>query len=436
MSEGVEQRRGWCPSVWLPMASGDGLIVRVHAGSHGLRSEHARSLADLAQAHGNGQLDITRRANLQLRGASEASLPALQRALVQAGLAPSSPGREPRQHVLVDPLSGLDGTHFDFSGLAQAVCGRLAAAEALADVPAKFGIVLDAGSGLVAHVAAHIRIVVTGRSATHAQIEVATPSGPVALAPCPLADVPETVFSLTRARAEQRPVASGPEIVSQALRGAYGAIPGRRFAPEHGAGTSQSNLVPPAALAFHGDGTGWFGLGIPFGSADAPLWRALASLADEYGVGELRVTPARGVILPGVRAHRAPALLRAAQALGLIVSADDPLLHAVACPGAPACSSAYAETRAMAREVAMAARSWLQARGTLHVSGCSKSCAHSGAAQLTIVHAADGPRLGLSTDVAHVLLGPALPRESVLSHVRALSNEAAVSRVLSQQVLT
>ncbi len=417
------------------MASGDGLIVRVHTGMQALRSEHARLLADLAQAHGNGRLDVTRRANLQLRGASEASLPALQRALVHAGLAPSSPRLERRQQVLVDPCSGLEDAHFDFSELAHTLCGRLAAAEELASLPAKFGIVLDAGSGLVTNVGADIRVVVTGRSSTHAQIEVATRSGPLGLGRCLLADVPETVLVLTRDHAQSGPAASRRELAARALDSAYASIPSLRFAPEPDAGGSHCNLVLRAALGFHGDGDGWFGVGIPFGTADAPQWRALASLSDEYGVGELRVTPARGVIVPGVRAERAPALLRSAQALGLIVSTDDPLLHAIACSGAPACSSAYAETRALARELALAAGPLLDARSKLHVSGCSKSCAHSGAAHLTIVHTADGPRFGVSTDVAHVLLGPALSREGVLAQVRALSNEAAVSRVPSLQVL-
>ena len=52
---------------------------------------------------------------------------------------------------------------------------------------------------------------------------------------------------------------------------------------------------------------------------------------------------------------------------------------------------------------------------TLHVSGCEKSCAWSGAADITLVHGADGCRLGFGADVAqtsaHAALSVAAVRE-------------------------
>ncbi|MEN3285767.1 MAG: precorrin-3B synthase, partial [Bradyrhizobium sp.] len=58
--------KGWCPGARRPMQSGDGLIVRVrpHAGSLPVASLGA--LAEAASRFGNGQIDLTRRANLQI----------------------------------------------------------------------------------------------------------------------------------------------------------------------------------------------------------------------------------------------------------------------------------------------------------------------------------------------------------------------------------
>ena len=90
----TDKRKGWCPSVLLPMAAGDGLIVRIFAGSRALSAAEARAIAALADAHGSGVIELTRRANLQLRGVTEPALPALQAALRAQDLACASPEEE------------------------------------------------------------------------------------------------------------------------------------------------------------------------------------------------------------------------------------------------------------------------------------------------------------------------------------------------------
>ena len=74
--------KGWCPGALRPMESGDGLIVRVRPWNSALTPAQARAIADGARRHGNGLIDLTRRANLQLRGVSPATLAPLQEALV------------------------------------------------------------------------------------------------------------------------------------------------------------------------------------------------------------------------------------------------------------------------------------------------------------------------------------------------------------------
>ena len=61
-------KRGWCPSLYDPMESGDGLLVRVKPANATLTAHAASILADAARRHGNGAIDITSRANLQFRG--------------------------------------------------------------------------------------------------------------------------------------------------------------------------------------------------------------------------------------------------------------------------------------------------------------------------------------------------------------------------------
>jgi sulfite reductase beta subunit-like hemoprotein len=72
--------KGWCPGTLRPMESGDGLIARVRPWCGAFSLAQASGLADIAERLGNGHIDLTRRANLQIRGLSEECLPALHNA--------------------------------------------------------------------------------------------------------------------------------------------------------------------------------------------------------------------------------------------------------------------------------------------------------------------------------------------------------------------
>lgn len=72
--------------------------------------------------------------------------------------------------------------------------------------------------------------------------------------------------------------------------------------------------------------------------------------------------------------------MKAAQEIGLIVNANDPILRIDACPGAPACRSSSVDTRRTARRLAASSFT-----GSVHVSGCAKGCARSAPADLVLV---------------------------------------------------
>jgi precorrin-3B synthase len=151
-----------------------------------------------------------------------------------------------------------------------------------------------------------------------------------------------------------------------------GAIPGRSrmtaLAPQALPAQFQTPMATPAAATQPQPGgvaAGWLA-GAEFGQLAAATLAALADL------GPLRVTPWHMLLVEG--ATHAPDLA------GLITQADDPRLRVVACTGAPGCLQALAATRPLARALAPQ----VPAGQLLHVSGCSKGCAHPRAA-LTLV---------------------------------------------------
>ncbi len=115
-------RRGWCPGVHEPMASGDGLLIRVKPFGGRLSAKALVAIAEVAGGCGNGIVELTSRGNLQLRGLTPDSAAVAASALVAAGLADADPVRERRRNVIAVPpsddalvarieevLAGIDG---------------------------------------------------------------------------------------------------------------------------------------------------------------------------------------------------------------------------------------------------------------------------------------------------------------------------------------
>jgi sulfite reductase beta subunit-like hemoprotein len=157
-----------------------------------------------------------------------------------------------------------------------------------------------------------------------------------------------------------------------------------------------------------------FGVGLPFGRIEADALHALTDISEHYGDGNLRATPWRAPLLTGIAAADEQRLTDEVTALDLITDPADPRLNIFACVGAPSCLSASVDARGDAGRLAASIGATDE---TLHVSGCSKSCAHRGPASLTLVSrdgrydlirngtAADRPSLtGLTIDQVEALL--------------------------------
>ncbi|KTF70622.1 cobalamin biosynthesis protein CobG [Sphingomonas sp. HT-1] len=327
--------RGWCPDAWRPMAAGDGLLVRVKPVLGRLTQAQVRGLSAAALAHGNGWIDCTSRANLQLRGVAEATWPALLEQLVALGLVDPDPAREARRTLLVAPdWRAGDDSHRIATDL-------LAQLGALPALPSKMGFVIDAGSAPV-----------LADAPGDFRVERAADGG-----------------LLLRAAGRQRGVVVAPGQAAEALvRIAHwfvesgGSAAGRMA--RHAAplpGWAAGDAMPAAGGPRLAPGRHALGrvLGLPFGQVHAAL------LSDKAAI---RVTPWRLLLTEGVDGTLP----------GLIDDPADPLLRADACAGAPACPQASIATRDLARQLAP------HVVGRLHVSGCAKGCARADSADVVV----------------------------------------------------
>lgn len=138
--------QGWCPSTHRIYAAPDGGLARVKVPGGRLDVTQLRAVADAARTWGNGVIDLTTRANLQIRGVDPESAPALRALLAPVGLSDPSPGREDRRNVLASPTSGLDPDEvLDVRPLAWSVVAALDALPEDLPLPHKVGVLLDGG---------------------------------------------------------------------------------------------------------------------------------------------------------------------------------------------------------------------------------------------------------------------------------------------------
>lgn len=152
------------------------------------------------------------------------------------------------------------------------------------------------------------------------------------------------------------------------------------------------------------DGSLAYGVGLAFGHAEAAALGEMAAAAAAAGARGMRAAPGRALMIIGLTNETAAALAADAERLGFIVRADDPRRHVVACAGAPICASAHIAARALAPRVAEIAAPYIDGSFTIHISGCTKGCAHPALAALTVVGTPEGCALianGSARDTPH-----------------------------------
>ncbi|MCE8013128.1 cobalamin biosynthesis protein CobG [Billgrantia desiderata] len=349
---GAPRIKGWCPGAWRPMASGDGLLVRVRPPLGRLTRHQMLALCEAAETFGSGLIELTNRANLQLRGVSDASWPGLMAFLVEHGLVAADPQKERRLPLLLAPdWQPGDATH----EVARCLEARL---DALPALPAKMGVAIDAGAApLLGEVSADFRI----ERSRERGLEGGLP-----------ARASGALLVRADGREKGTPVDSPAAAVELLIRLLHwfvdsgGIDAGRmRRHPAPLPPWAPATQRPAAAGCVPALGQHAWGrvLGLPFGRAPAATLRA-AVIADS--VGGVRVTPWRRLLVEGfpVGAPSPP---------GLLESESDPRLAMQACPGAPYCEQASVATLGLAQE--LAERLDGQGSRSVHLSGCVKGCA-------------------------------------------------------------
>ncbi|WP_344325317.1 nitrite reductase [Aeromicrobium halocynthiae] len=186
------ERADRCPGVLRPWIADDGALVRLRLVGGALSTQQLADLLLVSGRFGDGDVHLTRRANLQVRGVphtgGEAD-PAFVEAVVATGLLPSR-SHELVRNIMVSPLTGRLGGRADLRPVAASLDALVCADPDLADLSARFLFVLDDGRGDVA--GRPLDLGAMAVDATHAQLRVGEHWGEVVA----LDDVPQALVGL------------------------------------------------------------------------------------------------------------------------------------------------------------------------------------------------------------------------------------------------
>ncbi|MBZ6141208.1 nitrite/sulfite reductase [Streptomyces olivaceus] len=400
----LRDRGDACPGALRLHAADDGALARVRVPGGVLTVRQARVLADAALRLGDGELHLTSRGNVQLRGLRDACGGELAGLLEEAGLLPS-PEHERVRNVVASPLSGLDGRGArEVRPWLTALDAALCASTAARGLSGRFLFALDDGRGDVASLGADVTVRATAGDGALISLGSARESLRVAADDAPGAALLAAEVFLEFARDAGERVWRVDEL---GPRSAELAVAVRRRVAEAGIGcvAVPTDGVPTDGGLTDGDLTDGFPknaaataggpppgvrgsalcVHAPLGRLTAVQWRELTDAAPV----ELRLTPWRGIVVPApdtTASDRGAALSRLAAA-GLVTDPSSPWLRVGACVGRPGCGKSRADVRAdAARTLAAAGASHLP----LYWSGCERRCGHPGGGHVDVLAAPDG----------------------------------------------
>ncbi len=376
--------RGACPSLSEPMQTGDGLLVRLRPATPGLTVAQFRALAEAAETHGNGLIEITARGNLQLRGLTSQTVGALAADIDGAGIFVQS-----GVAIETQPLSGLDPSEI---GAALPLAERLRKTiDGLSPKPllaAKLAIIIDGGGQLTLdELTADLRLKATQSDNGAGYLWTLSIAGTAATA-TPLATLAGDqsiagVLTLLKRLSLLGPRARGRDLDAEELRGLF---PGVRINAQAVAARATSP-IGIISLAMNGYA---LGLRPSFGQIHARNIARFLAAAEESGVNEIRTGPEHSILLLGPAADKLERLRLLAASCGFQTRDDDPANYIVPCSGTGACAFAHYATKEAATDCVEFAPALLDGSFKLHLSGCSKGCAHPSPAALAVVGGPNG----------------------------------------------
>jgi len=378
----------------------DAFMARLRIPGGVVTTFQLRELARVAQELTSGYVQITTRANFQMRLIQPKDAPEFLRRIQGVGLHTRGAGADNIRNLTANPTAGIDPVELInvmpfVHDLAQVIIND----RAFYDLPRKFNIALD-GGGLIGSVEDTNDIGV--KAVKHGQeilfrIALGGATGHKAFARdlgvvVPPPEINKVVTAILRVYIEcgcrtDRKKARLKHLLEKMSLDEYLAAVEKKLGRQLRRAPydpSQMRWASHELPHSHvGDfpqkqcGLNYVGATSPVGQITPKQMLRLAELADSYGSGEIRLTVWQNFIVPNVPDAFVSTLKRALEKAGFAVKQSHIASGVIACTGNSFCKYAQSNTKGHALELTkyLEKRLELDQPVNIHVTGCPNSCA-------------------------------------------------------------
>lgn len=372
--------------------------VRIPGGKTG--SYQLRALADIAGTHGNGVLDLTTRQQVQLRQIRIEDVPVVFAKMEEVGLTSLQTGMDNVRGVMTCPVAGMHPDEVsDATQIVQAMTEEILGNRDYTNLPRKFNVAVTGCPDNCIHMetqdlalvpASHDeghgkRIgynVLAGGKLGSGGYRIATPLD-IFVTHEDALEVCRAIIQIFRDhgprenRTHARLAFLLDEWGENRFRQEVATRVGRSLWP---AGADARKPTEKSHVGIYRQkqpGMNYVGLKVLVGRIQHSDLVKIAALAEKYGTGEIRISPAQALIIPNVSDRKIGDLDREPMVKQFAYNPSPVYKGLVSCVGSDYCNLAVIETKGRAVETAKSLEARLGSSLkpiTMHWSGCPAGC--------------------------------------------------------------
>ncbi len=404
LPEGEDIFRFKTHGLWNVSPAQAGMMCRLRIPGGVLKAYQAEAIAESADKFGGGYVDVTTRANLQIREIGGRHMADLLTSLHEVGIMPRGSGADNIRNITGNPTCGIDPTELiDVLPLCRQLHHHILHDRNLFGLPRKFNIAFDGGNSIASLEDTNdigfkaVRVEAGNDVQTGVYFRVAlggiTGHGDFArdtgllLKPeecLPVAVAMVRVYiahgdrgNRKKARLKYLLDEWGFEKflaeVEKLLSFSCLRIPlSECRSPREVNKTAHLGVHPQRQAGHH-----YIGIAIPSGRLTSAQLKGLASLATQLGSGTLRLTVWQNLLVSDIKTENIPEALSLLASLGLSHEPNFIQAGLVACTGSEGCKFGMAPTKSTALAIAehLKNRLALDTPINIHLTGCVHSCA-------------------------------------------------------------
>ncbi|GIX04882.1 MAG: ferredoxin--nitrite reductase [Planctomycetaceae bacterium] len=432
LSEADKQRAKW-HGLFFRQTTPGYFMMRLRLQGGRLNARQLRVIADLSDEYGRGFCDLTTRQQIQLRWFTLADVPDIWRRLADVGLHSKQTGMDNIRGVCGCPLAGLTPDElFDASPVIAAFDELIVNNSEFTNLPRKFNVTITGCLQNCCHTETQDLALIPaikeeGGETQHGfNILVGGKQGSGGYQPAVPLDVFVTPDQAALLAAEVARIFRDHGLRATRVRARLAFL-----IQERGIKWLRQELQRrwreplktagrDARLSQHQDHLGLqpqravgeqslfsAGLLVPVGRITTEQLRGVASLAERYGSGQVRLTTTQNVIIPNIPAEKVTAFEQEPLLQELSLNPSPIMRGLVTCTGNDYCHMALIDTKGYALQVARELEQRLAGRAipplSIHWSGCAAGCGLHQAATIGLQGCRSRVQ-GQIVDAAHVTI--------------------------------